>query len=84
MKRKNLIILIVVLVVIVGLILSIQKDQALSGPNFIQQVTNSQKTPSPTPAPTPNAPKSFQFDSSTDLEAELQKINPEILDSDFE
>ena len=37
-----------------------------------------------TPASTPNAPKTFNFDNSTDLEAELEKVNPQILDSDFE
>lgn len=41
------------------------------------------KAPSPSPAP-PQAPKTFQFGSSTDLEAELKKINPQVLDSDFE
>ena len=38
---------------------------------------------SPTPVP-PNAPKTFKFDSSTDLKVELEKINPQILDSDFQ
>jgi len=42
-----------------------------------------QPTPTPVPATTPNAPKTFQFDSSTDLKAELEKVNPQILDSDF-
>jgi len=37
--------------------------------------------PSPTPSP---KPKTFKFDSSTDLKAELETINPEVLDSDFE
>ena len=36
---------------------------------------------SPTPSP---KPKTFKFDSSTDLKAELETINPEVLDSDFE
>ena len=31
----------------------------------------------------PVAPKTFQFDSSTDLKQELEKINPVLLDSDF-
>lgn len=41
-------------------------------------------TPSPTPLSIPNAPKTFQFDSSTDLKTELEKVDPEVLDSDFE
>lgn len=36
-----------------------------------------------TPVPTPNTPKTFRFDSSTDLKKELDSINPQILDSDF-
>ncbi len=40
-------------------------------------------TPEPTVAP-PNAPKVFQYDSATDLDAELEEINPQINDSDFE
>lgn len=38
----------------------------------------------PTPVPTPNSPRTFQFDSSTDLKLELDKVNPQMLDSDFE
>lgn len=41
-------------------------------------------TPTQSPVAVPVAPKTFQFDSSTDLEAELEKVNPQILDSDFE
>ena len=36
------------------------------------------------PAPEiPRAPKAVQYDSSTDLEKELESINPQILESDF-
>ncbi len=31
-----------------------------------------------------DAPKTFKYDRSTDLRAELESINPQILDSDFE
>ncbi len=31
----------------------------------------------------PQAPKTFQFDRSTDLKKELDSINPQVLDSDF-
>lgn len=40
----------------------------------------------PTSVPTsqlPQAPKTFKFDRSTDLKSELDKINPQILDADF-
>lgn len=42
-----------------------------------------QPTPTTSMA-TPNAPKTFNFDSTTDLKQELEKINPQILDHDFE
>jgi len=37
-----------------------------------------------TPVLTPNAPKTFNFDASTNLKQELDKVNPQVLDSDFE
>lgn len=39
--------------------------------------------PSPTSTPAPT-PKTFKFDSSTDLKKELESISPQVLDSDFE
>ena len=41
-------------------------------------------TSSPTPASTPKYPKTFKFDRTTDLKMELEKVNPQVLDSDFE
>lgn len=38
---------------------------------------------SPTGIPTPSI-KEFKYNTSTDLEMELEKINPQVLDSDFE
>ena len=32
----------------------------------------------------PDGPKTFKFDRNTDLNAELEKIDPKVLDSDFE
>lgn len=36
------------------------------------------------PVAQPVAPKTFNFDSTTDLKEELEKVNPQVLDSDFE
>lgn len=37
------------------------------------------------PSPTPSAPpRTFKFDSSIDLKKELDSVNPQVLDSDFE
>ena len=49
----------------------------------VQNLKNVSASPIPTPLP-PQAPKTFKFDSQTDLKAELEKVNPQILDSDFE
>lgn len=48
------------------------------------QVLPATSEQNPQPAPAINAPKTFKFDSATDLKKELDSINPQILDSDFE
>lgn len=79
MKNKTiLLIALTILTMIVVYFVTSKKDMNLVGPSLIQQ------TPTSTPMPTPNIPKTFQFDSSTDLKMELEKVNPQILDSDFE
>lgn len=42
------------------------------------------QSPSPMPSASSSAPKSFNFDRSTDLRKELNSINPQVLDSDFQ
>lgn len=83
MKTTLSLITILVIVLVFSFIL-LNKN---SGGNLVAPGLNIGKTNTETPAPTnaaPVAPKSFQFDSSTDLNAELEKINPEVSDSDFE
>ena len=62
-------------IIIVGmwLILNADKRSNLVNP----------QTATSTPAPS-QAPKTLKYDSSTDLKAELETINPQVLDSDFE
>ena len=43
-----------------------------------------QAIPSNTPTPVPSTPKTFKFDSKTDLKEQLEQVNPQVLDSDFE
>lgn len=52
-----------------------------AGRTIIQQITNQKITPTLIQTPTPIK---FNFNESTDLESELDSINPEVLDSDFE
>ncbi len=72
---KKIILITGVIILVMIWLLSGKKDGNLVGPT---------PTPAPTPIPTPNAPKTFQFDSSTDLKVELDKVNPQILDTDFQ
>lgn len=46
-----------------------------------KQTTLVTSTSVASPSPTP---KNFRFDRTTDLRSELNKINPEVLESDFE
>lgn len=48
-----------------------------------RNLVSPQTAPTSTPNP-PQAPKTFKFDSSTNLKQELESINPQVLDSDFE
>ena len=40
--------------------------------------------PTPTSIPNIKAPKELKFDATTDLKAELEKVNPQVNDIDFE
>lgn len=44
---------------------------------------NPESTPQLTTTPA-STPKTFKFDASTNLKKELENINPQVLDSDFE
>jgi len=85
---KKIIIISIIIIVGMGLILGFtplgNPAKQLVSPKSLSNDKSNEVNSNPTPIPTPNAPKTFQFDSSTDLEAELEKVNPEVLDSDFE
>ncbi len=75
MNKKNITILIFIAIIIVIF--------TAWGRNSIQPVTSEVKPLEKTiPTPTPR-PKTFQFDGSTDLKAELEKVDPKVLDSDL-
>ncbi len=84
MKSKKILIAVSILM-IVGILwlgLNNRTSKDLVNPLLGQSKPTPSETPFPNP--TPAVPKTFNFDSQTDLQAELEKINPEILDSDFE
>jgi hypothetical protein len=62
---------------IIWLVVSGKKQDNLVAPGLQQDQQVS------TPSPTPSI-KTFQFNSSTDLKVELEKVDPKVLDSDIE
>ncbi len=57
------------------------------GISFFRNKTGPLISPSvttPLPSSEINQPKEIKYDSSTDLKQELETINPQVLDSDFE
>ena len=82
MNKKIPVIILIAVVILIWFLTTNKKDGNLASPGSKNK--NAQVTSTPAPLATPQAPKSFQFDASTNLEAELEKVNPEVLDSDFE
>lgn len=78
MNKKILIsITIIILIIFITIIF---RSQEKSVKNLVNPgVATIESTPTLSPTP-----KTFKFDSSTDLEKELESINPQVLDSDFE
>lgn len=78
-----LLILIGTLVVLENFLLSKTDSEELVSPvgkNILQQITRQKISPTPSSTPTPII---YNFNKSTDLQTELETINPEVLDSDF-
>lgn len=72
--KKLLIILVIFSIVLV--IFSVRNRKS-------DPIVNQYNSPSPS-AFLDNPPKTYKFDSSTDLKRELENINPQVLESDFE
>ncbi|MDO8576861.1 MAG: hypothetical protein Q7R82_00810 [Candidatus Daviesbacteria bacterium] len=89
MNRKKIVMIIIVLLLVatVWIIMWVMgsKGGSLISPGLGEAVGNvvSQSTPQPSVS-TFNAPKEIKYGSATDLKQELDSINPQVLDSDFE
>lgn len=81
MINKKFLVLIIILLVSVFLIAKYRGGGGGSGSMVGPELNQVTESPQPTPTPTP---REFKFDSSTDLKQELDFINPQVLDSDFE
>ena len=80
--NKKLLVVIIIFATAVGFLFFLSKNKTeLVDPNF-NKVVNQESFP--TPVPPEAGPKTFNFDASTDLKTELESVNPQILDSDFE
>ncbi|MBI2597145.1 hypothetical protein HYW41_03250 [Candidatus Daviesbacteria bacterium] len=71
----------VVLVILLATILTIAFFVSKFAHPIKTVLVNPSLVSSSSPVPTP---KQYQFDVSTDLKQELESINPQVLDSDFE
>lgn len=87
--KKIFITAIIILTTFVVLIFTFRFTQSeweakLVSPGFPLGVAVQKSGPVPSSSPNIKTPKGFQFDESTDLKAELEKVNPQVLDSDFQ
>ncbi len=75
------------LIILITLFATIVANYVMSKKNRISNLVtpNSQSSPTPSQIPVPpQSPQTFKFDAATDLKAEWEKVNPQVLDSDFE
>lgn len=79
---KKTIILVIILVSIIAVIFFLFLPQGWKGNLVSPMGLTVISTPDPTSVP-PVAPKTFKFDRNTDLNAELEKVNPTVEDADF-
>lgn len=77
-------VLILLLVVVSWMIVQYManRDKSLVNPGIGRIGVESTLSPSLVPAYNP--PQEIKYDSSTDLKQELETVNPQVLDSDFE
>ena len=86
MKTKYLLFLaFIVLVIALHFVLGFKSQK--QSPNEVSPTVKA-SSPSPIASPSPSyssdAPQTFKFDSNTDLNKELDKVNPQVLNSDFQ
>lgn len=91
MSRKILIIILLVLAVtaLLSIVNYTVNRSGLVSPRLTEVVEKADTQSTPQSSSTPyippnNLPKSIEYGSSTDLQQELDFVNPQVLDSDFE
>lgn len=86
---KNIIVAVVVVLFLIAIswvvITMVNKSGQLVSPVARSAVDQSKTAPSSVPAASAfNPPKEIHYDGSIDLQKELDSVNPQVLDSDFE
>ncbi|MBI4035821.1 hypothetical protein HY383_02645 [Candidatus Daviesbacteria bacterium] len=81
MSSKKIFLVLLIIGVVIIFFLFNQKVSSLTSPASKQNQAN-QVTPTPSTS-SYNPPAQVQYDSSTDLQKELESINPQVLDEDF-
>lgn len=75
------------IVVVIGINSTNNSGELTTPLGKVLTYTKADQAPSPSSTdvtPNEHVPKTFKFDRSTDLKAELDKVNPQLLDSDFQ
>lgn len=84
-SNKTLLVIMLTILATAVLFFVIRGDDSLVSPISKQVgVSAGAQQSSPLPVQSPNTPKVIKYDSSTDLQRELDSINPKVLDSDFQ
>lgn len=93
MNKKKLIFIIIILLIVIALFTivkyAVKGKSSLVNPGLqtgLQKTDVKSVSQSPTQPATPafNPPKEINYGSATDLKQELDSINPQVLDNDFE
>ncbi len=82
-NKTFLIIVLIILAVIVGFFVVSRRDSLVSPMPKQVGISAGAQQSSPLPIQSPKTPKVIKYDSSTDLQKELDSIDPQVLDSDF-
>lgn len=84
-KKLILFVVLIVVLIVIYKVVAPLDNKALVGANLSQEIDPPiAEDVDVTPFNTYNPPKEFKFDSSTDLETELDSVNPQVFDGDFD
>lgn len=84
MSKTGWIVMIVITIVVIMVVIFMQVPSGLRSKLISPAVMGEKIEEQVVETSEPVAPKTFKFNSSTDLKKELESINPQVLDSDFE